>query len=145
MTGRHKVGGPLVDLIEGDTVSWGDDTTFIDSSNEFDDNFLASMVINDFKLSNVVVFLHDSQEFDEDFGDGSEKNLFLSFSLSIDDSFECVSQDVNLNHKPTIKINNIYIRNNVFAFMRYSLSLFILNTFIYFIDFILLYSTDFEG
>ena len=104
LSGWEDVTGPLLEFGKNYIVSWGDDTAFVDSSDEFDDDFLASMVINDFKLSNVVVLLHDSQEFDQNFGDWSEKNLLLSFSFSIDDCFECVSQDVDLNHKPTIKI-----------------------------------------
>lgn len=56
------------------------------------------MVIDDLEFSDVLMFLHDSQEFDEHFGDRSEQNLFLSFSFCVDDGFECVSQDIAFHH-----------------------------------------------
>ena len=56
------------------------------------------MIINDLKLSNVVVLLHDSQEFKENLWNGSEKDLFFSFSFSIYNSSECVGKDVDFDH-----------------------------------------------
>lgn len=56
------------------------------------------MVIDDFKLSNVTILLHDSEEFEEDFGGGSDDDLFFSFSLGVNDGLETVSEDVGSGH-----------------------------------------------
>ncbi len=56
------------------------------------------MVIDNFKLSDVPMFLHDPEKFEEDFGSRSDNHLLLPFSLSIDDGLEAVSEDVGSCH-----------------------------------------------
>jgi len=98
LSGGEDVVGPLLEIGEEDIVSGRDDSTFVDSSNEFDDNLLASVIINDLKLTDVVVLLHYTEEFDKDLGDRLQENLLLSFSLSVDNSSKSIRQDVDLNH-----------------------------------------------
>ena len=98
LSGGEDVAGPFFEFGEDNVVSGRNDSAFVDSSNEFDDNLLASVVVDDLKLSDVVVFLHDPQEFNEDFGGRSKEHLLLSFSLSIDDGLEGISEDIDFNH-----------------------------------------------
>ena len=56
------------------------------------------MVIDNLELSDIVVFLHNPQEFNEDLGNRSEENLFLAFSFSIDDGFKGISEDIDFHH-----------------------------------------------
>lgn len=98
LSGREDAAGPLFEVSEDDIVPGRDDTALVDSSQKLNDNLLASVVVDDFELTNVVVLLHDSQEFDQDLGGGSEEHLLLSFSLSIDNSSQSISQNVNSNH-----------------------------------------------
>ena len=98
LPGGEDVAGPLLEFGEDDVVSGWDDSTFVDPSNKFDNDFLASVVIDNLELSDIVVFLHNPQEFNEDLGDGSEEHLFLAFSFSIDDGFEGISEDIDFHH-----------------------------------------------
>jgi len=63
LSGRKNVAGPLLKVREKDIVAGRDNSTFVETANQFNNDFLASMVINDLELSNVVVLLHDSEEF----------------------------------------------------------------------------------
>ena len=61
------------------------------------------MIVDDFELSDVLVFLHDAEEFDENFGDGPEKDLFFAFAFCVDDGLEGICQDIDLHHLWTAK------------------------------------------
>ena len=98
LSGGEDIAGPFFELGEDDIVSGWDDSAFVDSADEFNDNFFASVVIDDFELSDVVVFLHDAEEFDKDFGGGTEEDLFFAFAFSVDDCFEGVGEDVDFHH-----------------------------------------------
>jgi len=52
--------GPFFIVSDGKVVSWWDDSYFVDSSQKFDNDFLWSVIVNDFELSDVAVLLHDS-------------------------------------------------------------------------------------
>ena len=98
LSGGEDVAGPFFEFRENDVVPGRDDSALVDPSNELNDNLLASVIIDDFKLSNIVVFLHDSQELDENLGGGSEEDLLLAFPFSIDDGFKGISEDINFDH-----------------------------------------------
>ncbi len=65
LSGWKNVVGPLFEVGEEDIVSGRYNSTFVDSSNKFDNNLFASVIINDLKLTDVVVLLHDAEEFDK--------------------------------------------------------------------------------
>ena len=98
LSGGEDVAGPLLEVSEDDVVPGGDDSALVDSSEKFDDDLLASVVVDDLELTDVVVLLHDPQELDQDLGGGSQEDLFLSFPLSVDNSPQSVSQNVNSHH-----------------------------------------------
>ena len=60
LSGWEDTIGPFFKVIKGQIITRTDNSTFIDSTYEFNDNFFGSVIINDFELSNVTVFLHDS-------------------------------------------------------------------------------------
>lgn len=62
LSGWEDVVGPFFEVGQEDIVPWGDDTAFVDPADKFNNNLLASVIINDLKLSDVVVLLHDPQE-----------------------------------------------------------------------------------
>lgn len=98
LSGGEDVGGPLLEVGEEDIVTGGDDSAFVDATNEFDDDLLASVIIDDFELSDVVVLLHDSQEFDENFGGWLQEDLLFAFALRIDDCSQGIRKDVDFHH-----------------------------------------------
>ena len=83
-TGRHESVYPVLDLVKGDVESGGNDTTLVDSAIELDDDFAGTVVINVLEFVNVTMFLHDSQETDDDFGAGSDQDLALSSPFGIE-------------------------------------------------------------
>jgi hypothetical protein len=56
------------------------------------------VVIDNLELSDVVVFLHDPQEFEQDLRDWSQKDLFFTFALGVDEGFKGISEDVDFDH-----------------------------------------------
>merc|ERR1711934_1080945 len=68
LSGWEQVVLPFFHVSDGDVVSWGDDTAFVDSSVQVDDDFAGSVVIDFFEFSDVTVLLHDSEELDDDLG-----------------------------------------------------------------------------
>jgi hypothetical protein len=56
------------------------------------------MIVNDLELSNITMFLHNSEELKKDFGGRSDDNLFFSFSFSIDYGFEAISKNISSGH-----------------------------------------------
>lgn len=91
LSGGEDVAGPLLELGDEDIVSGGDDSALVDSADELNHDLLASVVIDDLELTDVLVLLHDSQEFDQHLGDWSQLNLLLALAFSVDDGLESIS------------------------------------------------------
>jgi len=53
LTRRKQIDNPFLDFIDLNVESWGDDSAFIEAPIEFDDDFLSTVIINDFEFSNV--------------------------------------------------------------------------------------------
>jgi hypothetical protein len=85
LSGGKKVSDDLFVFGDFDVESGGNDTTFINSAKELNDDFASSSVIDDFEVSNVAcrklkitLLLHQFQKLDDDLGAGSDKNLETS-------------------------------------------------------------------
>ena len=50
----QKVDNPLFDLVILDVESWGDDTTFVESSVKFNDDLSGSVVIDQLEFTDVT-------------------------------------------------------------------------------------------
>ena len=66
LTRRQQVAGPLLDLAKLQVEAGGNDTTLVDAPYEVDNNFSCTMIIYDFKVTNVLVLLHELEELDDD-------------------------------------------------------------------------------
>lgn len=59
LTGRKEIVGPLFDIVDGHVESRGDNSAFVESSGQVNDDFTASVIVDDFEFSDVTVFHHD--------------------------------------------------------------------------------------
>jgi len=98
LPGGEDVIGPLFKVRQQDIVPGRDDCALVDAADEFDHDLLASVVVDDLELSDVVVPLHDAQEFEQDFGDWLEEDLLFAFPFGVHNASQCVSEDVYFHH-----------------------------------------------
>lgn len=98
LTAGQEVGNPLLHIIKLNIETGGDDTTLVKATVELDNNLTGTMIIDDLELANVTVLLHDSQELDDDLGDGTDEDLTLSTLLSIVDALKSIVQHANTDH-----------------------------------------------
>lgn len=98
LTRGQEVADPLFHLGQLDVVARADDATLVDATNELDNNLVASVVINDLKVSNVAVLLHHLEELDNDLRGGSDQNLPLAGGLGVTNRVQGVVQDTCSNH-----------------------------------------------
>lgn len=75
LSGWENLIDELLEVLDFKVESWGDDTTFVESSVEVNNNLSGSLVINDLEFTDISVTLHSSKELDNDLGDWSEHNL----------------------------------------------------------------------
>ena len=54
LTGWEKVVDPGFDILLFDVESWRDDTSLVDTTNQLDDNLARTVIIDDFKFSNIT-------------------------------------------------------------------------------------------
>ena len=62
-----NVAGPLLEVFKSQIVSRTDNSAFVDSADQFNNDLLGSVIINDFELSDVAVDLHELEELDNQF------------------------------------------------------------------------------
>ena len=65
LSGWKDLVNKLLEVLEFEIKSWGDDTALVKSSVQIDDNLTISGIINDLKGVDVAVLLHHSEELDE--------------------------------------------------------------------------------
>ena len=75
LTGWEDGGGEVLEVLQLEVESWGDDTALVESTVEVDNDLAIAGVINDLELVDVTVLLHDLEELDEDLGSWSKDNL----------------------------------------------------------------------
>merc|ERR1719183_621893 len=56
---RQEVGGKLLQATKRDIKSRRDHATFVDTTNQVDDDFACSVVINNLQIADVAMLLHD--------------------------------------------------------------------------------------
>ena len=89
---------PLFKVGQGQVIAGTDNSALVDSADEFDDNFLGAVIIDNLKLPDVAVGLHEFEELDDEFGDGSDEDLFFAFPFGVDDGLEAIGEDVHFHH-----------------------------------------------
>ena len=75
--GKHGV-GEVFELAEGEIETGWDDTAFVEATVEVDNNLATAGVINDLKLVDVAMLLHNLEELDKDLGCGPKNHLYHS-------------------------------------------------------------------
>ena len=85
LTRGQQVVGPLLDVGDSNVKPGRDDATLVESAGEIDDDFAATVVVDDFELADVAVLHHHSQEMGDHLRRGAKENLSLSTLLSIVD------------------------------------------------------------
>ena len=97
-TGREQQVDPGFNLSCLDIVAWRDDTSFVETAVELNHNFAGAVIIDDLKLANVAMSLHDAQEFYDDLGGRPDEDLALSTALGVDDVVKAVIEDGDADH-----------------------------------------------
>ena len=72
---EHGV-GEVFEFAEGEIETGRDDTAFVEATVEVDNNLARASVINDLKLVDVAMLLHNLEELDKDLGCGSKNHLY---------------------------------------------------------------------
>ena len=72
LTGGEDLIDKLLEVFELEIETRGDNTAFIEATVKFNNNFTSASIINNFKFVNISMFLHDTEEFDDNLGNGSE-------------------------------------------------------------------------
>lgn len=98
LTRGEEVGSPLLDSINGNVETGGDDTTLVDTTGEVDNNLTRALVINDLELADVTVLLHDLEELDGNLGSRADDNLTLTAVLGVGDVLKGVVEDRDKDH-----------------------------------------------
>jgi hypothetical protein len=75
LSGWEDLVDELLEVLELEVESWGDNTALVKSSVEVNDDLSGSTIIDDLEFVDVTVLLHLSKELDDDLGDWSEENL----------------------------------------------------------------------
>ena len=89
-TGRKDVQDPLLNVLDTDVESGGDNSAFIDSTNEVNYNLSRSMVVDDLELADVSVLLHGLEKLDNDLGGRSDDDLSLASLLGVRHGLQAV-------------------------------------------------------
>merc|ERR1719211_1012353 len=67
LTRRQKIVGPLLNFANTNIESWGDDTDFVEATSQVDNNFTATVIINDLKFADITMLHHDFEETNDNF------------------------------------------------------------------------------
>ena len=75
LSGWENLWDKLLEVLELEVESWGDDTALVQSSVKVNDDLAGSGVVNNLELVDVTMLLHESEELDDNLGDWSKENL----------------------------------------------------------------------
>ncbi|WZZ21697.1 hypothetical protein YC2023_123084 [Brassica napus] len=99
LSGRKKTSGPTFDLLNSDIETGTDDTTFVQSSIELNDNLTRPVVINVLELANLdTVFLHDNEKLDDDLRRRPDHDLPLASLLRIEHTLQSIVKHTDSHH-----------------------------------------------
>lgn len=87
LTRRQKVVGPLLNVADTNIKSGGNDTDFVQTTGQIDNNFAATVIVDFLEFADISVLHHNLKESDDNFGRGSEEYLSLASLLGIVDVF----------------------------------------------------------
>ena len=97
-TGWEESVGVLLDVRDLEVEAWRNNGALVQTADQVDDGSVASSVVNDGEITNVVGLLHLLQELNDDWVDWADDNLAFALLLSIADVLESVTKNVAANH-----------------------------------------------
>jgi hypothetical protein len=75
LSGWEDLINELLEILQLEVESWGDDTALVESSVEVNDDLAGSGIVNDLEFVDVTVLLHKSKELDDDLGHWFQQDL----------------------------------------------------------------------
>jgi hypothetical protein len=81
-----------------EVVSRADHTTLVKTSNQVNNDFVVSVVVDDLELTDVAMLLHQLKETNDDFAGWAYDDLSFASLLSVDDALEAISQHTHTHH-----------------------------------------------
>ena len=98
LSGRENRLAPVFVVLHFDIVSRRNDSDFVNSAHQFDDDFVGAVIVHDFELADVSVFLHYFQEGDQNLGRRPQQHLFVALAFGVYYFFEGIAQNVDFDH-----------------------------------------------
>lgn len=98
LTGGEQVGGPLLDVLVANIEPGRDDSTLVQTSVQLHNNLSGTVVIDNFKLTDVTVLLHHLEKLHNHLGGRSDENLATASLLSVVDIFQGISENTHAHH-----------------------------------------------
>ena len=95
LSGGQKIVGPLFDFFDTNVKSGGNNSNFVESAGQIDNNFASTMVIHNFEFADVAMLHHHFQKSNDNFAAGSEQHLSFATFFSIVDALERRSKGVH--------------------------------------------------
>ena len=95
---RQEVGSELLKVGDGDVEARRDDAALVESTKEVDNDLAGTMVVDNLKVANVAVLLHNLQEANDDLGGRTNENLTLARLLGVHHSVQAVPEDTDAHH-----------------------------------------------
>merc|ERR1719162_939042 len=93
-----QVAGDLLDAIQGDVETRRDHSTLVDPTDKVHHNLSSTMVIYNFQVANVAMFLHHLQKLDDNLGVGPDEHLTFATLLGIHDVVQAITQHTDTHH-----------------------------------------------
>ncbi len=98
LSGWEEIGAPLLHVPDADVESGRDDAALVEPASQVDDNFAASVVVDDLELADVAVLHHDGEKSYNHLRRRPQENLALAALLCVIDGFEGRGQGVHQHH-----------------------------------------------
>lgn len=102
LTRGEELVDPLFHILDLNVVAGRNGATLVQATVQGDDNLARAVVINDLKVVNVTVLLHNLEKLDNDLRARADKNLALATALSIGNALKSIAQHAHTSH---LKIN----------------------------------------
>lgn len=93
LTGWQQISHPLLDISNLDGETRRNNTALVQATVQLNDDLSGTVVVNNLKLTDVSVLLHDGQELDDDLGARTHQNLALALAFGVAHGFEAIVED----------------------------------------------------
>jgi hypothetical protein len=81
LSGWEDLSNEVLELLDWESESWGDNTALVESSVKINNNLSGSSIIDDLEVTDVTLLLHLSEELDDNLRDWSQDNLNINVRI----------------------------------------------------------------